>query len=264
MFEFFIAFLFFLLWHGMGVTIGYHRLLSHRTFVCAKLTEYFWVLGGMMALEGSPIWWTTIHRAHHRYVDTVQDPHSPRFGLLHAWTGWTKSNTYSELVQPQILCPDLCRDRFYKWLDCDGSWERARNRNLGLSLALRLLLLGLLGWQIALASLLAGVITLQIPLMLNVVCHIPKLGYRTYARSDDSVNVWWVALLAFGEGWHNNHHAFPGSARTGMKWFELDLSWLMIRLMRALGLAKRVRDAKELLKNQDHEVARRSALRVQV
>lgn len=244
MFEFTLAFFLFTLWHGMGVTIGYHRLLSHRSFTCSKAVEYFWVLGGMLALEGSPIWWVAIHRAHHRYVDTPQDPHSPRYGLKHAWTGWTKADTYSDLVKPSIQCPDLCQDSIYTWLDCGGSWVRARNRNLGFSIAFRLVLLVLFGWQIALASLLAGLFVLQIPLMLNVFCHIRSLGYRTYARVDDSVNVWWVAILAFGEGWHNNHHAFPGSARTGMQWFELDISWLTICLMRSLGLVRHVHDAK--------------------
>jgi len=91
----------------------------------------------------------------------------------------------------------------------------------------------------ALASLLAGGAVLQIPLMLNVVCHIPRLGYKTYATGDDSVNVWWVALLAMGEGWHNNHHASPGSAKSGIKKFEFDMSWVVISAMKKIGLVYR-------------------------
>ncbi|HEY9714495.1 MAG TPA: fatty acid desaturase, partial [Chroococcales cyanobacterium] len=98
----------------------------------------------------------------------------------------------------------------------------------------------LFGWQVALASLLAGLAVLQIPLMLNVFCHMPRLGYRNYGSTDDSVNVWWVGLLAMGEGWHNNHHAAPGSAKTGMRFWELDVSWLIIRTMKRFGLISRM------------------------
>jgi len=90
----------------------------------------------------------------------------------------------------------------------------------------------------------AGLVVQQVPLILNVICHIPKLGYRTYATPDNSVNVWSVGLLAMGEGWHNNHHAFPGSARNGIKRYEIDVSWLMIKLMRACKLAWGVNELK--------------------
>jgi hypothetical protein len=101
----------------------------------------------------------------------------------------------------------------------------------------------LFGWKVAFASGLAGVAMLQIPLLLNVACHIPRLGYKKFARNDDSVNVWWVALLAHGEGWHNNHHAFPGSARSGFTKHEFDLSWEMLRLSRRLGLVTQMNEA---------------------
>src|SRR5687768_11947608 len=91
----------------------------------------------------------------------------------------------------------------------------------------------------ALASLLAGVAVLQIPLMLNVVCHIPWLGYKNFKCADDSVNVWWVAVLAMGEGWHNNHHAYPGSAKSGLKPWEFDFSWEVISMLKKLGLVTR-------------------------
>jgi fatty-acid desaturase len=105
-----------------------------------------------------------------------------------------------------------------------------------------LLLLVCFGWIAALASAMAGAAVWVIPLMLNVVCHMPKLGYKTFNATDDSVNVWWVALLALGEGWHNNHHAFPGSAKTGMLWHEIDISWLTILAMKNLGLAHSVHE----------------------
>ncbi len=86
------------------------------------------------------------------------------------------------------------------------------------------------------ASLAAALVVQQVPVLLNLVCHLPQLGYKNYQTGDDSVNVWWVALLTGGEGWHNNHHAFPGSARSGLRPSEIDISWLMIRLMKAAGL----------------------------
>jgi len=109
-----------------------------------------------------------------------------------------------------------------------------------LNLAFRGVILVFFGWVPALASLLAGLAVQQIPLLLNVICHLPEHGYKTYAAEDDSVNVWWVGLLAMGEGWHNNHHAAPGSARSGMAWYELDLSYWMLLFMSKVGLISRM------------------------
>lgn len=222
--------------HTLGVTIGYHRLLTHRSFVCPKALEYLFVGLGYLAFEGSPIWWTTIHRAHHRFQDTPLDPHSPQNGILHAHFGWMFARGYKSHVNPAIQSKDLINDPVYRFLEQGGNWQRAHFLVFAIGLAFRLLILVCFGWVAALASLLAGVIVLQVPLMLNVICHQPKLGYKNYPTGDDSVNVWWVALLAFGEGWHNNHHAFPGSARSGFKRFELDLSWLTLRLLKRIGL----------------------------
>jgi stearoyl-CoA desaturase (delta-9 desaturase) len=130
--------------------------------------------------------------------------------------------------------------------------------------AYRLVLFALFGWVPALASLLAGIAVLQIPLMLNVFCHIPKLGYKNYPGVDDSVNVWFVGLLALGEGWHNNHHAYPGSARTGMRFFEFDLSWLVICAMEKLHLVYRVNSIthEQLLQKHAYAAAKAQLARV--
>jgi sn-1 stearoyl-lipid 9-desaturase len=231
------------LWHGMGTTIGYHRLLSHRSFKCPKPVEYFWIAGGYLAFEGSPIWWTAMHRAHHKYTDTRLDPHSPRYGLKNAHYGWMTHKTYPEYINPALHCPDVVSDPVYRFLDQGGKWHRAHTLAALTGLLFRAGLWGLFGWRVALASALAGVAVFQIPLLLNVVCHTPRLGYKTYPRDDDSVNVWWVALLAHGEGWHNNHHAFPGSARSGLKPHEFDLSWQTLRLSRSLGLVSAINEA---------------------
>ncbi|MBX9686873.1 MAG: fatty acid desaturase [Candidatus Obscuribacterales bacterium] len=236
--EFIVLFLLFYTWHALGVTIGYHRLLSHRSFSCPKFIEYFFVLGGYLAFEGSPIWWTAIHRAHHKHSDTALDPHSPRFGLKQAHMGWLTAAGYPEHICPETQTKDLLKDPIYKFLEQGGSWKRAHSLVFLIGLTVRAVIWLCFGWVPALASLLAGFAVLQIPLMLNVICHIPKLGYKTYASKDDSVNVWWVAILAMGEGWHNNHHASPGSAKTGMRWWELDVSWLIIKSLSKVGLCR--------------------------
>lgn len=257
MLSFAIAFVAFYIWHALGVTVGYHRLISHRSFSCPKFVEYFWVMAGYLAFEGSPIWWATIHRAHHKYTDTELDPHSPRYGLQQAHNGWIKRRNYQSHIDPNTQAKDLVDDPLYKFLDRGGDWSKAHKTAAFIGILFRVVLLALFGWQIALASILAGFAVLQIPLMLNVVCHIPKLGYKTYATHDDSVNVWWVGILAMGEGWHNNHHASPGSAKTGMRFFEFDLSWLTIILMKNIGLVSRINEAthEQLLRLASRPVA---------
>ncbi len=229
--------------HACGITIGYHRLLSHRAFCAPKAVEYFWVALGYLAFEGSPIWWATIHRAHHRHVDTPLDPHSPRYGLAYAFTGWLMLDEYPSHICPEKQSKDLINDPIYRFLEQGGKLKRAH----ALSFAINFLVRGII-WMVfgpipALASLLGGLAVLGIPLMLNVVCHMPFLGYKNYKGSDDSVNVWWVGVLAMGEGWHNNHHAYPGSARSGLHWWELDVSWLIISFMSRFKMVHHINDA---------------------
>ncbi len=257
--EFILVFLLSYVWHAMGVTIGYHRLLSHRSFDCPKLVEYFWVFAGYLAFEGSPIWWATMHRAHHRYVDTPLDPHSPRYGLANAHYGWMTKAGYAEHINPATHGKDLLADPLYRFLEQGGDWQRAHLLTAIIGVAFRACLFFFFGWQVALASLIASLAVLQIPLMLNVVCHIPKLGYKNFARQDDSVNVWWVGILAMGEGWHNNHHAFPGSAKTGLLPHEFDLSWLTIQLMKFFGLVGRMTVAKPKLAPVPIRIAERKS-----
>jgi fatty-acid desaturase len=240
--EFIALFFLFYLWHGLGITVGLHRLLAHRSFRCPKPIEYFFVMGGYLAFQGSPIWWTAMHRAHHRYADTQLDAHSPHRGLVQAYVGWMTPKEYPSHINPAIQTKDLINDPLYKFLEQGGKWHRAHLLSFASCVLFRILLLCCFGWIVALASVAAGCAVWFIPLLLNVACHMPHLGYKTFKASDDSVNVWWVAILAVGEGWHNNHHAFPGSAKTGMLWHELDISWLTILALKNLGLAHKVHE----------------------
>lgn len=243
MLEFVLLFVMFYTWHMLGVTIGYHRLLSHRAFKCPKWVEYFWVAPGYLAFEGSPIWWATIHRAHHRYTDEALDPHAPRNGWVNAYFGWIFHEDYPKHINPDLQSRDLVKDPVYRFLEQGGSWHRSHVVAALIGTSFRVILLALFGWKIALASLAAGLVVLQVPLLLNVLCHIPKLGYKNFATKDDSVNVWWVALLTCGEGWHNNHHAFPGSARSGLTAREFDLSWQTLRAMKTFGMVSYLNEA---------------------
>jgi stearoyl-CoA desaturase (delta-9 desaturase) len=153
-------------------------------------------------------------------------------------------DNYPAHIDPITQSKDLVSDPVYRFLEFGGDWNKAHALTFAIGISFRLAILYFFGWQAALGSALAGLAVLQIPLMLNVICHIPSLGYKTYATKDDSVNVWWVGILAMGEGWHNNHHAEPGSAQTGIKPWEFDLSWIIIRVMKRLGLVNNVNKSK--------------------
>ncbi len=229
---FLLVFLVSYFWHGLGVTVGYHRLLAHRSFRCSKALEYFLVLGGYLGFQGSPIWWTSVHRVHHKHADTTGDIHSPKVGKFHAYMGWMMDDIEIPVAE---VSSDLCKDQIYVFLDrIDERYKMIIN------FAFRALLLALFGWQVALASLLAGTVVLQFPLLLNLFCHLPRLGYKNFASNDEAVNVWWVALLTLGEGWHNNHHVHPSSPRMGLTSREFDPSWIVISALHKVGWIARL------------------------
>ncbi len=238
---FIVSFFAFYLYHAMGITLGYHRLLSHRSLKVPLWLEYFIVSGGYLSFEGSPIFWVATHRLHHRYSDKPGDPHSPLDGLWHAFISWM----WHPIViitseQSRKIVPDLYRDPVYRALHCGHSrWEGPLC--LALGVIFRVAIYFAFGPIVLCANLLATGVAFLGPLLVNTVSHLQQFGYQTYQSRDGSRNVWFVALIALGEGWHNNHHAFPQSARHGLKRTELDVTWIAIKLLQFIGLAKHIR-----------------------
>jgi stearoyl-CoA desaturase (Delta-9 desaturase) len=221
---------------GLGISMGYHRLLTHRSYKVPRLVEYFFAVCGALTLEGGPIFWVATHRVHHQNSDGPGDPHTPRDGGWWAHAGWilhgeTKHNHTRVMSK---FAPDLAKHRFYVWLN-DYHWVPV------LAMAVLTLVIGglpLMLWAVCF-RVCAG---LHATWLVNSATHM--WGARRFATKDDSRNNWWVALLTFGEGWHNNHHAHPTSARHGLAWYELDVSWIQIRFLKLLRIAKSVRVAR--------------------
>lgn len=218
---------------SLGVGMGFHRLLTHRGYKTPKLVEYFLTLCGTLALEGGPIYWVVTHRIHHAYSDAPGDPHTPRDGGWWSHMGWILRGTAQQYDNSVLAryAPDLMKDRFHVWV----------NRLYWLPLVLLGLgLLALGGWPFMMWAIFFRItFNLHATWLVNSATHM--WGRRRFATRDDSRNNWWVALLTFGEGWHNNHHAHPTSARHGLAWYEIDINWYGIRVMKFLGLAKAIK-----------------------
>lgn len=212
---------------GFGTTVGYHRLIAHRAFACPKWLEYALVTGAMINTPGSPLLWVANHRSHHGKSDQVGDPHSPNFGFFYSHIGWICNDLSTETDAHLIYCKDICDDRYYQWL--------LRNRML--PQVLSVIAMGLIFGPLALPQLffLPTVAWMNSTFAVNSFSHV--FGSQPFASRDRARNFWPVGVLALGEGWHNNHHAFPSSARHGLQWYQLDLSWLLIRGLQAVGLA---------------------------
>jgi fatty-acid desaturase len=218
---------------GFGISLGYHRLHTHRGFKTSRLFEYFLAVCGTLTLEGGPIFWVATHRVHHQHSDRDGDPHSPHDGGFWAHMGWilfgdTHHNN-TELMSK--YAPDLGADPFYRWLN---TYHYLPLTVLGFVL-LAIGGIPLVLWGVGLRV----VFGLHATWLVNSATHM--WGSRRFNTRDDSRNSWWVALLTFGEGWHNNHHAHPVSARHGLAWYEFDISWITLKLFNRIGL---VRDLK--------------------
>lgn len=241
---------------GLGITVGFHRLLTHRSFETYSWVRAFWMMLGALSVEGSPLVWCAVHRRHHEHSDSHGDPHSPRLsgkgwwnaarGLVYAQFGWLFTRYWTE-PELQRYVPDLLEEKLLLRVDrLYYLWVIA-------SLAIPTAIVGLatLSWHGALLGLIWGglvriFMTHHITWSINSVCHV--FGRRTYATTDQSTNNLLCGLLGLGEGWHNNHHAFPTSARHGLAWWQFDLSWLVIRAMQSCGLAWDVRVPSERTK----------------
>ena len=233
-----LAIALFLYWlaTGLGISLGYHRLHTHRSYKTPLLLEYFFAVCGTLTLEGGPIFWVATHRVHHQNSDQHGDPHSPRDGAWWAHVGWLLfgESNHSNTKAMAKYAPDLAKHRFYAWLN-NYHW---------VPLVLLSVALGCIGgvplilWGICL-RVVAG---LHATWLVNSATHM--WGSRRFKTRDDSRNNWWVALMTFGEGWHNNHHAHPTSARHGLAWYEFDISWITLSIMKRIGLAQGVKAAK--------------------
>ncbi len=214
----------------LGVTLGYHRLLSHRSFRVPHWLERIFATCGALSCQHGPIDWVGLHRHHHTFSDTDADHHNSNKGFWWSHMGWMFEPIPALNTVPNFS-GDLIKDPYYRFL----------NKNfLLLQIPLGVLLFWIGGWSMVLWG---------IPLRLVWVYHITWLvnsathcwGNIAFDSGDESRNNWWVAALTFGEGWHNNHHAYPNSARQGLFKGQIDLTWEHIRLLNALGLAKKIR-----------------------
>ncbi|MGH2793739.1 MAG: acyl-CoA desaturase [Actinomycetota bacterium] len=233
---------------GFGITLGYHRLFTHRSFRAIKPLRVTLAIAGSMAVEGSVISWVATHRRHHAYADELGDPHSPHLaqagglrgvilGLAHAHMGWLFSSEHSDRNE---WAPDLCAERAIVRVD----------RHFGTLTLATFLLPALAGlaitgsWVGMLTAFLWGSLVRVFLLhhmtwSINSICHF--YGKEAYQARDESRNVWPLSIGSFGESWHNNHHAFPWSARLGLRAWQIDPGWYVLRalrLVRAVGNVK--------------------------
>jgi fatty-acid desaturase len=229
---------------NVGVGMAYHRLLTHRGYVTPKWLEYLITACGTLALEGGPIFWVATHRVHHQHSDHKGDPHSPQDGTWWAHVGWilTGKALHSETAVLDRYAPDLARDRVHVWL---SKYHWIPLTTSGAVLFAAGALFG--GWHAGLGLLFWGVflrttLGLHATWLVNSATHM--WGRRRFETRDDSHNNWWVALLTGGEGWHNNHHAHPVSARHGLTWYEFDINYYCIWMLEKIGLAKKVQVAR--------------------
>ena len=229
-------FTFLLLWWvagSLGVGVGFHRLMTHRGFKVPVWLERTLAVLGMLALQGSPIAWVTTHRLHHSFTETDNDPHSPRKGTFWSHMGWIFMGTSQWHSKATIkrYVPDLLKDKFITRLS-SVYWLTV--------VVLGVVLFAIGGWPMVLWGVfLRTVFNWHTTWLVNSATHI--WGTRRFETRDDSTNNGLIAVLTFGEGWHNNHHAYPTSARHGLVWYEFDQNWITIKLMEKFGWVSNIR-----------------------
>jgi sn-2 palmitoyl-lipid 9-desaturase len=221
------------LFGSIGICLGYHRLLTHRSLQVPKGLEYAIALIGSLALQGGPLFWVAGHRRHHTYTEDIdKDPYSAKRGFWWSHMGWLlyKRPEFFEYESNRKFAPDLAKNAFYRWLD-------RYYLLLQIPLGVGLYLLG--GWSFVIYGLfLRAVLLWHSTWLINSASHIT--GYRSHDSDDNSRNLWWAAILTYGEGWHNNHHAYPNVAKAGWQWWEIDLTWWVILILKQMGLARKI------------------------
>lgn len=255
---------------GLGITLCFHRLLTHQSFKTPNWFKYFITLCGCIQWQGGPIRWVGTHRLHHRDSDQEADPHSPKHGFTWGHITWNLYKAHDDF-KPYDAAKDLMRDKVMVFID---RWFFMPQFILaGILYGLGYLLgeghLGFaahasgghfvgLSWVIW-AICLRTVVAWHGTWFVNSAGH--TWGYKNFKTTDDSRNTWWVALLSFGEGWHNNHHAFQRSAAHGLRWWEFDITYITIRFLSLVGLATDVvkPSAEQMVKRDLKEVARQEA-----
>ena len=225
----------------LGVTLCYHRLLAHKSYKLVRPLKYFLAFLGCLAFQRGPIWWVATHRLHHSRVDREGDPHSPKVSFLWSHFLWAFYRHPQLDESPETihrLARDLAEDPGMRFL------EKAYT-SINVLFLIALFGLGAFwgGWKLGLSILVWGglfriLYGLHITWLVNSAAHI--WGYRTYDTPDKSRNNWWVALLTWGEGWHNNHHAHQSSAQMGFAWYEIDVTYWVISLLKKIGCASAV------------------------
>lgn len=216
----------------LGITLSFHRNLSHRSFKLPKWLEYFFAYCGVQALQGNPIDWVSTHRYHHQFCDSEKDPHSPIEGFWFSHMSWLfDTNSVVERCGNPTNVADLEKQPFYKFLQSTYVIHPVASAAILYAIGGFPYIVWGMGVRI--------VWVYHITWFVNSACHV--WGKQAWNTGDLSRNNWWVALLAFGEGWHNNHHAFEYSARHGLEWWQIDMTWYVVRLLQATGLATDVK-----------------------
>lgn len=221
------------LFGSIGICMGYHRLLTHRSFQVPKWLEYVIATLGALALQGGPIFWVGAHRLHHAHTEHFdKDPYSAKRGFWWSHMLWLiyPQQRFFDRFSYEKSAPDLGRQPFYLWLDRYYLW-------LQIPVIITLYLVG--GWSFVIYGVfLRSVLLWHSTWFVNSATH--TWGYRTFDTEDNARNLWWVSVVTYGEGWHNNHHTYPNVAKAGFRWWEIDITWWSIKVLKSLGLAKKV------------------------
>jgi stearoyl-CoA desaturase (delta-9 desaturase) len=226
----------------VGVTLGYHRLLAHRAFQVPRWLKAVILTCGALSCQQGPLDWVGLHRHHHLHSDDPADHHDSRRGFWWSHMGWMLHQVPAG-VYVSLLTGDLARSGYTRWLN---RWYLLLQLPLAMVLYGVGQLTGAGGWALVLWGIpLRLVLVYHATWLVNSAAH--RWGSARFATGEGSRNCWWVALLTFGEGWHNNHHAFPSSARMGLRRWEVDPTWWHIQLLRRCGLARRVSVAGEAI-----------------